>query len=82
MTNAHDTDWMAYGSCRDKPTSLFFPSDGVGVEVAQRVCATCSVKTTCLEFALGNHIVYGVWGGASERQRRRIARRGRSERGR
>ena len=38
MIKAHDTDWMAYGSCRDEATSLFFPSDGVGVEVAQR-CA-------------------------------------------
>ena len=80
MINVHETDWMADGNCRDEPTSLFFPSDGVGVEDARRVCANCSVKTSCLEFALGNHIFHGVWGGASERERRRLARRRRSER--
>ena len=80
MTNGRETDWMAHGSCREKPTSLFFPNDGAGVDLARRVCATCSVKTTCLEFALANHIAHGVWGGASERERRRIARRRRYER--
>ncbi len=69
-----DTDWMAYGNCRDKPSSTFFPSDGVGVEVARRICASCPVRTPCLEYALRYHISHGVWGGASERERRRIAR--------
>jgi len=75
-----DTLWMAEGNCRDKSPSLFFPSDGVGVEVARRVCADCPSKTPCLEYALANGIDHGVWGGASERERRRIARRRRLER--
>lgn len=66
---------MAKGNCRERPPSLFFPSDGAGVEVAQRVCADCPVKEPCLEYALANGIDHGVWGGASERERRRIARR-------
>lgn len=69
-----DTEWMAQGRCRDIHPSVFFPSDGVGVEVAQRICAGCPVTTPCLEYALANHIDHGVWGGASERERRRIAR--------
>jgi len=69
-----DTDWMARGKCRDVHPSVFFPSDGVGVEVAQRICAGCPVTGPCLEYALANHIDHGVWGGASERERRRIAR--------
>ena len=73
------TDWMADGNCRHESSSTFFPSDGVGVEVARRICATCPVRTPCLEYALRNHIAHGVWGGASERERRRIARRGRRE---
>ena len=69
-----DTDWMAAGKCREEQASMFFPSDGVGVEVARRICADCPVKSPCLEYALRNRIDHGVWGGASERERRRIAR--------
>jgi WhiB family redox-sensing transcriptional regulator len=69
-----DTSWMVRGRCRDLPPEIFFPSDGVGVEVARRYCAECPVKGPCLEYALENHIEHGVWGGASERERRRIAR--------
>jgi WhiB family redox-sensing transcriptional regulator len=67
-----ETDWMAYGHCAHRPPSLFFPSDGVGVEVARRICADCPVKDPCLEYALVNRIDHGVWGGCSERERRRI----------
>ena len=68
------TDWMRRGNCRDHPPATFFPSDGVGVDVARRICATCPVKTPCLEYALRNGVDHGVWGGASERERRRINR--------
>lgn len=69
-----DTSWMAKGKCRELPPELFFPSDGVGVEVAKKICVTCKAKPSCLEYAIANHIDHGVWGGASERERRRIAR--------
>ncbi len=69
-----DTTWMADGKCRELPPETFFPSDGVGVEIARRICADCPVKLACLEYALYNRIEHGVWGGASERERRRIAR--------
>ena len=68
-------EWMAQAACRNEPPATFFPSDGVGVEVARRICADCPVKRPCLEYALHNRIDHGVWGGASERERRRIARR-------
>ena len=68
-------DWMRRAKCREISPSTFFPSDGVGVEMAQRICEGCPVRTPCLEYALANHIDHGVWGGASERERRRIARR-------
>ena len=73
-------DWMRRAKCRDISPSVFFPSDGVGVEIAQRICDGCPVQSPCLEYALANHIDHGVWGGASERERRRIARRRRLER--
>lgn len=67
-----DTNWMDRGLCRSYPPETFFPSDGVGVEVAKRICAECPVKAECLDHALDNRIDHGVWGGTSERQRRRI----------
>ncbi|MBK9179532.1 MAG: WhiB family transcriptional regulator [Acidimicrobiales bacterium] len=66
---------MDRGNCREHHPSVFFPSDGVGVEVARRICATCPVQGPCLEFALTQRIDHGVWGGASERERRRILKR-------
>lgn len=72
MENTVDTKWMADGNCASRPPSLFFPSDGVGVESAKRVCESCPVQSRCLEYAIENRIDHGVWGGTSERQRRRI----------
>ncbi|TML20021.1 MAG: WhiB family transcriptional regulator [Actinobacteria bacterium] len=66
---------MAEGNCAHEKPTVFFPSDGVGVEVARRICATCPVKEPCLEYALEQRIDHGVWGGCSERERRRILKR-------
>jgi WhiB family redox-sensing transcriptional regulator len=65
---------MADGKCRELPPETFFPTDGVGVEIARRVCVSCPVKEPCLEYALLHRIEHGVWGGHSERSRRRILR--------
>ena len=51
-----ETEWMARGLCREIAPSTFFPSDGVGVEVARRICADCPVRQPCLEYALANRI--------------------------
>ena len=69
-----DTEWMTRGKCRELDPALFFPSDGIGVQVAQRICAECPAKAECLEYALDNRVDHGVWGGASERERRRLLR--------
>ena len=47
-----DNDWMAQGKCRDMDPAVFFPSDGIGVQIAQRICSECPVKGPCLEYAL------------------------------
>jgi len=70
-----DNEWMAHGTCRDMDPGVFFPSDGIGVQAAQKVCSECPVKAPCLEYALANRVDHGVWGGTSERERRRILRR-------
>lgn len=72
-------EWMARGNCRNFPPAMFFPSDGAGVERARAICANCPVTSECLEYALTEHIDHGVWGGCSERERRRIAKRRRLE---
>jgi WhiB family redox-sensing transcriptional regulator len=73
-----DTSWMAGGNCRNYPPEVFFPSDGVGVDRARKICAGCPVMAECLEHALDNRIEHGVWGGCSERERRRILKRRRA----
>ena len=65
---------MSVGACAGTDPEVFFPHDGTGVEVAKQVCATCTVAEPCLEYALAHRIEHGVWGGCSERQRRRILR--------
>ena len=70
-----ETMWMARGSCANTAPGVFFPSDGVGVEIAKRICDGCRVTEPCLNYALEHRIDHGVWGGCSERQRRRILRR-------
>ena len=70
-----DSEWMDEGNCVEHPPGLFFPSDGVGVEVAKKVCVDCPVREVCLEYALVNRVDHGVWGGTSERERRRILKR-------
>lgn len=69
-----DKPWAHRGKCYGEDPDIWFPSDGDGVRKAQRICATCPVKTQCLEYALENNIDHGIWGGKSERERRRIRR--------
>lgn len=70
-----NNEWMLRARCRGYDPAVFFPSDGVGVEHAQKICAQCSVRAECLAYALRHRIDHGVWGGCSERARRRILRR-------
>ena len=46
------TGWMALGLCRMYAPATFFPSDGVGVDKARKICAGCPVQAECLEHAL------------------------------
>jgi WhiB family redox-sensing transcriptional regulator len=68
-----DTAWMEQANCREVVPDTFFPESGSRGRAALRICAGCLVKKDCLEYALANHIAHGIWGGASERERQRIA---------
>jgi WhiB family transcriptional regulator, redox-sensing transcriptional regulator len=73
------TAWMSEGNCRLYPPAAFFPSDGVGVDRARKICKDCPVLSRCLDYALDERIEHGVWGGCSERERRRILKRRRDD---
>lgn len=67
--------WRDEALCAETDPEAFFPEKGGSTREAKEVCADCSVQIECLEYALANDERFGVWGGLSERQRRRLARR-------
>lgn len=66
--------WQDYGNCLGVDPDLFFPERGASTREAKEVCRGCPVKVDCLEFALVNGEKFGIWGGYSERERRRMRR--------
>ena len=75
-----DDRWRVEASCRHTDPDLFFPIGTTGPAIdhiaqAKAVCGACPVQAPCLEYALLNRIDHGVWGGTSERERRRILKR-------
>lgn len=70
--NATATDWMADALCAQVGGDVFFPEVGEPNRPAKRVCQTCSVRSQCLEWALATHQAYGIWGGMSYVERRRM----------
>lgn len=67
-------DWMSEAACQGVDSDLFFPERGDAVSGAKAVCRRCPVREDCLEHALVNHEHHGIWGGTSERERKRIRR--------
>jgi WhiB family redox-sensing transcriptional regulator len=68
--------WRVKAACLGLDPSIFYPDpdDDTAAEPAKDVCAKCAVRELCLEYALGYREKEGVWGGATERERRRIIR--------
>ena len=71
-----DLSWRLRGACRGLDPEIFYAGseEDAGVERAKQVCNTCVVQQQCLEFALANRESEGIWGGATEKERRRIRR--------
>jgi WhiB family redox-sensing transcriptional regulator len=71
-------DWQDGAACIGADADLFFPPRGPKQHpfntAARDICRTCPVQVECLEYALVENIQHGVWGGTSERERRRIRR--------
>ena len=66
--------WQRYANCMGVDPDLFFPERGASTREAKEVCRGCVVRLECLEYALQNGEKFGIWGGMSERERRRIRR--------
>jgi WhiB family redox-sensing transcriptional regulator len=74
------TGWKRQANCMGVDPDLFVPERGSSTREAKEVCRGCVVREDCLEFALENGEKFGIWGGLSERERRRIRRRRNVER--
>ena len=67
--------WQTDALCSQTDPEAFFPEKGGSTRDAKRVCTSCDVRSQCLEYALGNDERFGIWGGLSERERRKLKRR-------
>ncbi|WP_456569617.1 WhiB family transcriptional regulator [Blastococcus sp. SYSU DS0539] len=64
--------WRLDALCAETDPEAFFPDKGGSTREAKRVCTGCPVRAQCLEFALASDERFGIWGGLSERERRRL----------
>jgi len=67
--------WQDRALCAQTDPEAFFPEKGGSTREAKKVCAGCEVRAECLEYALANDERFGIWGGLSERERRKLKRR-------
>lgn len=65
-------DWQTNARCTEVDPEIFFPERGGSSKAARQVCNNCQVRDICLEYALNNKEQFGIWGGTSERERRRL----------
>ncbi len=70
--DGEDLAWQEYANCMGVDPDLFFPERGTSTREAKEVCRGCVVRDDCLDYALKNGEKFGIWGGMSERQRRRV----------
>jgi WhiB family transcriptional regulator, redox-sensing transcriptional regulator len=69
-----EPDWQERALCAQTDPEAFFPEKGGSTREAKRICSGCEVRAECLEYALANDERFGIWGGLSERERRRLRR--------
>lgn len=66
--------WQTDALCAQTDPEAFFPEKGGSTREAKKICQRCSVRSECLEYALAHDERFGIWGGLSERERRRLKR--------
>ena len=80
LLDASAVEWQAQAACKNiSQPDIFFPGRGESSAPAKAICAGCPVRAECLDYALSHGERVGIWGGTSERERRRMrSRRGRT----
>jgi WhiB family redox-sensing transcriptional regulator len=73
--DAEEAGWQDRALCAQTDPEAFFPEKGGSTREAKKVCLTCEVRDECLESALMNDERFGIWGGLSERERRKLKKR-------
>tara|TARA_Y100000361_G_C11091414_1_gene306636 strand:- start:115 stop:402 length:288 start_codon:yes stop_codon:yes gene_type:complete len=63
-------DWADQGKCRDLQTDIFFAEGGKQAKLAKVICVACPVREECLDYAIRNFELYGIWGGYTAPERR------------
>ena len=74
MVDPAEEQWQDRALCAQTDPEAFFPEKGGSTREAKRICMGCEVRGECLEYALANDERFGIWGGLSERERRRLKR--------
>ena len=69
-----EPEWQERALCAQTDPEAFFPEKGGSTREAKRICSGCDVRAECLEYALAHDERFGIWGGLSERERRRLRR--------
>ena len=67
-------DWRAYAACAKSDPDLFVAAGAIEHKLAKRVCRACPVRKECLAYAMDEPVDHGIWGGLTERERRRYRR--------
>lgn len=75
LFRAIEADWHLQGLCAQTDPEAFFQEKGGSSREARRICKGCPVRDECLEFALKNDERFGVWGGMSAQDRKRLKER-------
>lgn len=72
LSLAPQGDWVLDALCAEIDHDIFFPDKGGSTREAKGICIDCPVAAECLDYALANNERFGIWGGLSERERRRL----------
>ncbi|GAA2963751.1 MULTISPECIES: WhiB family transcriptional regulator [Actinokineospora] len=70
-----EQEWQERALCAQTDPEAFFPEKGGSTREAKRICLGCEVRSECLEYALAHDERFGIWGGLSERERRKLKKR-------
>jgi WhiB family transcriptional regulator, redox-sensing transcriptional regulator len=74
LAEAEPDTWQGQALCAQTDPEAFFPEKGGSTSAAKRICLGCPVRARCLDYAVAHDERFGIWGGLSERERRRLKR--------